>query len=104
VLLAPGALPPARGTPDALEAIIRLARAIPVRIWAPEEIAAEQPYGHISNNSNAGRYPHVPRANRTFPGSPLRLSTMAVPLCRSSGVPHCARSQEREPGSAHAMN
>ena len=44
------------------------------------------------------------QATRTFPGSPLRLSTMAVPRCRSSGVPHCARSQEREPGSFHAMN
>ena len=43
------------------------------------------------------------RANRTFPGSPLRLSTMAVPRCRNSGVPHCARSQKRQPGSFRAV-
>jgi hypothetical protein len=34
-LLAPGALQPAGSTSDALEAIIRLARGIPVRIWPP---------------------------------------------------------------------
>src|ERR1017187_5879993 len=56
-LLAPGALQPAGSTSDALEAIIRLARGIPVRIWPPRQRSSRNRlFGHVSNNSNRGRY------------------------------------------------
>jgi len=42
-------------------------------------------------------------ANWTFPRSPLRLSTMAVPRCRSSGVPQRAGGQERQSGRCYGV-
>jgi hypothetical protein len=43
------------------------------------------------------------RACQTFPRSSLRLSTMSVPRCRSSGVPHRAGGQERQSGRCYGV-